>query len=119
MDDAVGKLVANRTTVVHRVQRPIQNFITYTKNILITFDNTKEYVINSESDIIQIDAKQYSEICFSSNDGNIATTTFQILDGTEQTSTQDMQMPLYRGMPKKAKLLKGQIAYYRLYFYPI
>ena len=94
------------------------NFITYTKNILITFDNTKEYVINSESDIIQIDAKQYSEICFSSNDGNIATTTFQILDGTDQTSTQDMQMPLYRGMPKKAKLLKGQIAYYRLYFYP-
>ena len=94
------------------------NFITYTKNILITFDNTKEYVINSESDIIQIDAKQYSEICFSSNDGNIATTTFQILDGTDQTSTQDMQMPLYRGIPKKAKLLKGEVAYYRLYFYP-
>ena len=94
------------------------NFITYTKNILITLDNTENYLINSESDIIQIDAKKYSEICFSSNDGNIATTTFQILDGTEQTSTQDMQMPLYRGMPKKAKLLKEQIAYYRLYFYP-
>ena len=31
---------------------------------------------------------------------------------------QDAQMPLYRGVPKKAKLLKGQIAYYRLYFYP-
>ena len=29
-----------------------------------------------------------------------------------------MQMPLYRGVPKKAKLVKGQIAYYRLYFYP-
>ena len=94
------------------------NFLTYTKNILITFDNAYKFVINSESDLIQIDAKKYSEICFSSNDGNIATTTFQILDGTEQTLNQDMQMPLYRGMPKKAKLVKGQIAYYRLYFYP-
>jgi hypothetical protein len=74
-------------------------------------------VANSESDLIQIDAKKYSEMCFSSNNGQIATTTFQLLDGTEQTLNQDMQMPLYRGMPKKAKLLKGQIAYYRLYFY--
>ena len=94
------------------------NFLTYTKNILITFDNTDKFVIDSESDLIQINAKKYSEICFSSNDGNIATTTFQILDGTEQTLNQDMQMPLYRGMPKKARLVKGQIAYYRLYFYP-
>ena len=94
------------------------NFLTYTKNILITFDNTDIYEINSESDLIQIDAKKYSEMCFNSNNGNIATTTFQILDGTEQTLNQDMQMPLYRGVPKKAKLLKGQIAYYRLYFYP-
>ena len=94
------------------------NFLSYTKNILIIFDSTDKFVINSESDLIQIDAKKYSEICFSSNDGNIATTTFQILDGTEQTLNQDMQMPLYRGMPKKAKLVKGQIAYYRLYFYP-
>ena len=94
------------------------NFLTYTKNILITFDNTDKFLIDSESDLIQIDAKKYSEICFSSNDGNIATTTFQILDGTEQTLNQDMQMPLYRGMPKKARLVKGQIAYYRLYFYP-
>ena len=93
------------------------NFLTYTKNILITFDSTDTFVINSESDLIQIDAKKYSEMCFSSNNGQIATTTFQLLDGTEQTLNQDMQMPLYRGMPKKAKLLKGQIAYYRLYFY--
>ena len=94
------------------------NFLTYTKNILITLDNTDKFVINSESDLIQINAKQYSEICFSSNNGKIATTTFQLLDGTEQTINQDMQMPLYRGVPKKAKLVKGQIAYYRLYFYP-
>ena len=93
------------------------NFLTYTKNILITFDSIDTFVINSESDLIQIDAKKYSEMCFSSNNGQIATTTFQLLDGTEQTINQDMQMPLYRGVPKKAKLLKGQIAYYRLYFY--
>ena len=94
------------------------NFLTYTKNILITLDNTETFPINSESDVIQINAKKYSEICFSSNNEEIATTTFQILDGTEQTLNQDDQMPLYRGVPKKAKLLKGQIAYYRLYFYP-
>ena len=94
------------------------NFMTYTKNILLTFDNQEKYEITAESDIIQINAKQFSEICFSSTNGKIATTTFQILDGTEQTKTQDMQMPLYRGVPKKSRLLKGQIAYYRLYFYP-
>lgn len=93
------------------------NFLTYTKNILITFDSTDTFVISSESDLIQIDAKKYSEMCFSSNNGQIATTTFQLLDGTEQTLSQDMQMPLYRAVPKRAKLLKGQIAYYRLYFY--
>ena len=94
------------------------NFLTYTKNILITLDNTDTFVIDSESDLIQIDAKKFSEMCISSNNGEIATTTFQILDGTEQTVNQDMQMPLYRGVPKKSKLLKGQLAYYRLYFYP-
>ena len=94
------------------------NFLTYTKNILIIFDDSDKFLIDTESDLIQIDAKKYSKMCFSSNNGKIATTTFQILDGTDQTSTQDMQMPLYRGMPKKAKLLKGEIAYYRLYFYP-
>ena len=94
------------------------NFLTYTKNILITFDGTDTATINSESDFIQIDAKKYTEMCFSSSNGGIATTTFQLLDGTEQTLTQDAQMPLYRGVPKKSKLLKGQIAYYRLYFYP-
>ena len=94
------------------------NFLTYTKNILITLDDTDTFVIDSESDLIQIDAKKYSQICFSSNNEKIATTTFQILDGTEQTVNQDMQMPLYRGVPKKAKLVKGQLAYYRLYFYP-
>ena len=94
------------------------NFMTYTKNILITFDNEEKYEITSESDVIQIDAKKFSEVCLSSTNNKVTTCTFQLLDGTEQTKNQDMQMPLYRGVPKKSKLLKGQIAYYRLNFYP-
>ena len=94
------------------------NFLSYTKNILVTFDGIDTFTINSESDYIQIDAKKYEQMCLSSSNGNIATTTFQILDGTEQTENQDAQMPLYRGLPKKSKLLKDQIAYYKLHYYP-
>ena len=99
------------------------NFMTYTKNIKVTLTdelNTKneEILIQKESSVLQLNAKTFSKMCLSSYDNNIATTTFQLLDGTEQTINQDLQMSLYRGLPLNAKLNKNQIAYYKLNFYP-